>query len=93
MNKIGQIELSSMPKQIPITGPMRTQPVERAANVATAVLPLMPTAGNLKKVPESKLTTRTEAVRAVLPDLAFDLLVAILSFSLTFGEARSVAPI
>jgi hypothetical protein len=65
LNELGQIELSTMPKSEPVTGPMRTQPVEPAANVATPVLPLMPAGGKLKKPPPSKqkLTTRTDAVR------------------------------
>jgi hypothetical protein len=65
LNELGRIELSNMPKESPVTGPMRTQPVERASNVPTPVLPMMPMGGKLKKAPQprQKTTTRTEAVR------------------------------
>jgi hypothetical protein len=64
LNKVGRIELSDMPKSSPVTGPMRTQPVERAANVATPVLPLMPADGQKKAPPpKQKLATRNDAVR------------------------------
>jgi hypothetical protein len=53
-----------MPKNKPITGPMRTQPVERASMMPTQVLPMMPTVGKVAKTPQPKQeTTRTEAVR------------------------------
>jgi hypothetical protein len=53
-----------MPKNKPITGPMRTQPVQRASMMPTQVLPMMPTVGKVAKTPQPKpKTTRTEAVR------------------------------
>jgi hypothetical protein len=64
-NELDRIALSNMPKESPVTGPMITQPVERASNVPTPVLPMMPSGGKLKKAPQprQKTTTRTEAVR------------------------------
>jgi hypothetical protein len=48
----------------PETGPMRTQPVEHASNVATPV-PMRPFAGKSKKAPLPKeKPTWNEAVRA-----------------------------
>jgi hypothetical protein len=53
-----------MPKYVPTAGPMRTQPIERASIIATPVLPMMPSAGNVKKAPQSKQTpTRIDGVR------------------------------
>jgi hypothetical protein len=37
-----------MPKNRPTTGPMITQPIERASIMPTPVLPMMPTAGKAK---------------------------------------------
>ncbi|HJZ20817.1 MAG TPA: hypothetical protein VJ226_07655, partial [Bradyrhizobium sp.] len=55
-----RIELSKMT----VTGPMKTQPVARASNITTPVLPMMPTDGTLKNTPPpEKKRTRTEAVR------------------------------
>jgi hypothetical protein len=53
-----------MPDHKPKTGPMRTQPIEHASNVATPV-PMRPIDRNSKKalLPKEKLT-RSEAVRA-----------------------------
>jgi hypothetical protein len=60
LNKLAQIELSKMP----VTGPMKTQPVERASNMTTPVSPMMPTGGRLKNAPQPKnKRTRAEAVR------------------------------
>jgi len=54
-----------MPDREPITGPMRTQPVERASIRPTQVLPAMPTVGKTTKAPQSKQNpTRADAVRA-----------------------------
>jgi hypothetical protein len=44
LNELGMNELSNMPKNKP-TGPMRTQPIERASITPTPVLPMIPTAG------------------------------------------------
>ena len=65
LNEFGQSELSSMPKSKPVTGPMRTQPVERASIMPTQVLPMMPTTGKkMKSTPQpNQKPTRTEAVR------------------------------
>jgi hypothetical protein len=64
LNEVDGGELSAMPKNRPVTGPMVTQPVERASNVQTPVLPLMPSSGKLKKAPEPKQNrTRTAAMR------------------------------
>jgi hypothetical protein len=65
LNEFGDIELSKMPKESPVTGPMKTQPVEPASNVPTPVLPMMPTGKKLKKAPQPKQNpkTRAEAVR------------------------------
>jgi hypothetical protein len=53
-----------MPKNKPTTGPMRTQPIERASIMPTQVLPMMPTVGKVAKTPQLKQeTARTEAVR------------------------------
>jgi hypothetical protein len=53
-----------MPKDKSTAGPMRTQPIERASIIATPVLPMMPTAGKVKKAPQSKQKpTRTDGVR------------------------------
>jgi hypothetical protein len=60
LNKLAQIELTKMK----VTGPMKTQPVERASNITTPVLPMRPTGGTLKNTPQpKKKRTRTEAVR------------------------------
>jgi|HubBroStandDraft_5_1064220.scaffolds.fasta_scaffold102303_4 hypothetical protein len=60
LNKLAQIALSRMT----VTGPMKTQPVERASNATTPVLPMMPTGQSSKNTPEpKKKRTRTEAVR------------------------------
>jgi hypothetical protein len=57
LNKLAQIELSKMT----VTGPMKTQPVEHAANITT---PVLPTGGKSKNPPQpKKKRTRTEAVR------------------------------
>jgi hypothetical protein len=54
-----------MSKDKSTTGPMRIQPIERAAIIATLVLPIVPTAGKLKKAPQPKQKpTRTDDVRA-----------------------------
>ena len=59
LNEFRRIQLSSMPKGSPVTGPMRTQPVGRASNAPT------PMGGKLTKAlpPKQKPSTRTEAVR------------------------------
>ena len=53
-----------MPKNKPITGPMRTQPIERPSIMPTPVLPMMPTAGkaktSMKRKPKS---TRADGIR------------------------------
>jgi hypothetical protein len=60
LNKLAQIGSSKMP----VTGPMKTQPVERASNVTTPVLPIMPTGERLNKAPQpKKKRTRAEAMR------------------------------
>jgi hypothetical protein len=41
LNELGRKELSSMPKNKPTAGPMRTQPIERASIMPTPVLPMM----------------------------------------------------
>jgi hypothetical protein len=48
LNELGRKELPTMPKNRPTTGPMRTQPIERASIMPTPVLPMMPTAGKAK---------------------------------------------
>ena len=48
LNELGRKALSTMPKNKPITGPMRTQPIERPSIMPTPVLPMMPTAGKAK---------------------------------------------
>ena len=60
LNEFGRIQLSSMPKGSPVTGPMRTQPVGRTSNAPT------PMGGKLTNAPspKQKSSTRTEAVRA-----------------------------
>jgi hypothetical protein len=65
LNELGRSELCTMPKSKPATGPMRTQPIERASIMPTQVLPMMPTTGKKMKTgsqPNQKLT-RAEAVR------------------------------
>ncbi len=53
-----------MPKDTSISGPMRTQSIERATTAATPALPMMPTAGKLKKPFRPKpQPTRTDGVR------------------------------
>jgi hypothetical protein len=54
-----------MPKDKSIAGPMRTQSIERAATAATPALPMMPTAGKLKKPARAKppQPTRNDGVR------------------------------
>ena len=54
MNELGRSELFGMSKNMPTTGPMRTQPIERTSIIATPVLPMMPTAGKVKKAPKPK---------------------------------------
>jgi hypothetical protein len=65
LNELGQRELSTMPKSRKATGPMRTQPVERASIMPTQVLPMMPTTGKeIKTAPQTnQKPTRSEAVR------------------------------
>jgi hypothetical protein len=59
-----------MPKDKSTAGPMRTQPIERASIIATPVLPMMPTAGKVKKAPQAKQKpTRTDDVLAVKPKI------------------------
>ena len=65
LNERGWSELSNMPKDKLTTGPMRTQPTERASIISTPVLPMMPTAGKLKKSAQPKPEpTRADEVRA-----------------------------
>ena len=65
LNELGSNELSTMPKSKQPTGPMRTQPVERASVMPTQVLPMMPAAGKATNPSQPKQRpTRTEAVRA-----------------------------
>jgi hypothetical protein len=45
-------------------GPMRTQPIERAALIATPVLPIVAKAGKKKKAQPKQKPTRVEEVRA-----------------------------
>jgi hypothetical protein len=53
-----------MSKNKPSAGPMRMQPIERASIIATPVLPMMPSAGKVKKAPQPKQKpTRTDGVR------------------------------
>jgi hypothetical protein len=53
-----------MSKSKPTAGPMRMQPIERVSIIATPVLPMMPSAGKVKKAPQSKQEpTRTDGVR------------------------------
>jgi hypothetical protein len=50
-------------KQTP-TGPMSTQPIERGSTMPTQVLPMMPTVGAQRKMPQPKKEpTRMEAIR------------------------------
>ena len=55
-----------MPKNKPTTGPMRTQPIERASIMPTPVLPMMPTAGIAKTsmAPKQKPTRADGVVKA-----------------------------
>jgi hypothetical protein len=65
LNELGSKELSTMPKRKQPTGPMRTQPIERASIMPTQVLPMMPAAGKATKPSQPKQRpTRAEAVRA-----------------------------
>jgi hypothetical protein len=65
LNELEQSELSTMPKGKSTAGPMRTQPIGRAAIIATPVQPKMPTVGKVKKAPQPKQKpTRTDDVRA-----------------------------
>jgi hypothetical protein len=51
-----------MPKDKPTTGPMRTQPIDRAWAMHT---PMMPVVGGTKDAPKPKQKpTRSEAIRA-----------------------------
>jgi hypothetical protein len=53
-----------MPKNKPTTGPMRTQPIERASIMPTPVLPMMPTAGKARTTTEPKQRlSRADEVR------------------------------
>lgn len=64
LNKSGWSQLSTMPKNDPTAGPMKTQPIERASIIPTPVLPLMPTAGKAKRSPQPKQKpTRADGVR------------------------------
>jgi len=48
----------------PTTGPMRTQPIERASIMPTPVLPMMPTAGMAKtSITPKQKPTRADGVR------------------------------
>jgi hypothetical protein len=48
----------------PTTGPMRTQPIERASIMPTPVLPMMPTAGKARTPTEPKQRlSRADEVR------------------------------
>jgi hypothetical protein len=60
-----------MPKNKPTTGPMRTQPIERASIMPTPVLPMMPTAGMAKTAitPKQK-PTRADGVRVAKAKIA-----------------------
>jgi hypothetical protein len=58
LNKLDQIELSPMLRNNPVIGPMKTQPVERAANAPT----LMGKKLTKAPQPERKPTSRNEAV-------------------------------
>jgi hypothetical protein len=64
LNELEQSELSAMPKGKSTAGPMRTQPIGRAAIIATPVQPKMPTVGKVKKAPQLQKPTRTDDVRA-----------------------------
>ena len=64
LNELSGSELSTMPKNKPTTGPMRTQPIERASVMQTPVLPMMPAAGQVKKAIQPKQEpTRADGVR------------------------------
>ena len=65
LNEWGWSELSTMPKEELVTGPMRTQPTECASIISTPVLPMMPTVGKFKKAVQPKPEpTRADEVRA-----------------------------
>jgi hypothetical protein len=53
-----------MSKDKATAGPMRTQPIERAAIFATPVLPIVPKPGKAKKAQPKQKPTRAEDVRA-----------------------------
>jgi hypothetical protein len=56
-NKLGRSELATMPKNKPITGPMRLQPIR------DSVIPMMSSVGKVKRAPQSKQEpTKTEAI-------------------------------
>ena len=60
-----------MPKNKPITGPMRTQPIERASIMPTQGLPMMQAAGSMKKPPKTKQKpTRVQAIRVAKARIA-----------------------
>jgi hypothetical protein len=64
LNHLDSIELSNMPNENPVTGPMIMQP-EHISNVPTQVLPMRPTDGKLKRAPQTQqLPTRADGVRA-----------------------------
>jgi hypothetical protein len=61
LNELGRNELSAMPRNKPITGPMRTQPLAPASIMMT---PMMPLVGKVTKAQQPKQkSTKTEAIR------------------------------
>jgi hypothetical protein len=66
LNKLNQTALSPMPNRNPVTGPMRTQPVERGSNVPT----LMGRKLTSEPQQKQKTTPRTEAVRVAKAKIA-----------------------
>jgi hypothetical protein len=62
LNELGRNELSAMPRNKPIIGPMRTQPIARASIMAT---PMTPMVRRVTKAQQPKQEpTKTQAIRA-----------------------------
>jgi hypothetical protein len=93
LNELDQSELSTMPKDRSTTGPMRTQPIERASIIATPVLPVVPTAGKMKKAQPKQKPTRNLGRLPTRPDGALMRLVSprIIHIPLSGGDRKAQA--
>jgi hypothetical protein len=60
---------SSIPKNKPATGPMKTQPIERPSILSTQVRPTLPAVGVNRTPLAKQQPTRAEAVRAAMAEI------------------------